>query len=205
MGARVPAGRPDDRHRAARAHSHHRSGRVSARRSKACRAVWLVQDGGLLDVGVHPDFAKNGWIYLAFSETGRHQPGASTTRIIRARIRNDRLVDQETLFQAPQALYWPDNTHFGARFLFDKRGHVFYSIGDRGHDTDAQDLGEPIRQAAPHQRRWHGAGGQPVRRSRRRGEDDLELRPSQPAGTGLAPGDRRALVHASTARAAATS
>ncbi len=31
--------------------------------------VWERQDGGLFDVEVHPQYAKNGWIYLAYSET----------------------------------------------------------------------------------------------------------------------------------------
>jgi glucose/arabinose dehydrogenase len=105
--------------------------------------VWVKQDGGLLDVGVHPAYARNGWIYLAFTEPGGSEPAASTTRVIRARVRGDALVDQETLFQAAPALYWRDDTHYGARFLFDTQGHVFYSIGDRGHDRDAQDLGSP--------------------------------------------------------------
>ena len=30
--------------------------------------VWERQDAGLLDVEVHPQYAKNGWIYLAYSE-----------------------------------------------------------------------------------------------------------------------------------------
>ena len=34
--------------------------------------VHVQQDGGLLDVEVHPQYAKNGWIYLAYSEM---QPG----------------------------------------------------------------------------------------------------------------------------------
>jgi glucose/arabinose dehydrogenase len=47
------------------------------------------------------------------------------------------------MYKAPAALYWADDTHFGARFLFDKSGHLFYSIGDRGHEKDAQDLSLP--------------------------------------------------------------
>jgi len=31
--------------------------------------VWEKQDGGLLDVEVHPEYAKNGWIYLSYAET----------------------------------------------------------------------------------------------------------------------------------------
>src|SRR3954451_14885356 len=35
---------------------------------KATPKVWEKQDGGLLDVEVHPQYAKNGWIYLSYSE-----------------------------------------------------------------------------------------------------------------------------------------
>ena len=82
--------------------------------------IWVRQDGGLMDVALHPDYARTGWVYLAFSETGGTAQGASTTRIIRGRIKDGALTDQQTLFQAPQDLYWPDNTHFGLRFFFDK-------------------------------------------------------------------------------------
>ncbi len=36
---------------------------------KGTPKVWEKQDGGLLDVEAHPQYAKNGWIYLAYSET----------------------------------------------------------------------------------------------------------------------------------------
>ncbi len=36
---------------------------------KGTPKVWEKQDGGLLDVAAHPQYAKNGWIYLAYSET----------------------------------------------------------------------------------------------------------------------------------------
>ena len=31
--------------------------------------VWEKQDGGMLDVEVHPQYARNGWIYLSYAET----------------------------------------------------------------------------------------------------------------------------------------
>ena len=31
---------------------------------------WTVQDGGLLDVEVHPRYAENGWIYLSYAVAG---------------------------------------------------------------------------------------------------------------------------------------
>src|SRR3954453_11558441 len=36
---------------------------------KGTPKVWEKQDGGLLDVEVHPQYAKNGWIYLSYAET----------------------------------------------------------------------------------------------------------------------------------------
>ena len=104
--------------------------------------VWAQQDGGLMDVALHPDFAKNGWIYLSYADPGLKK-GASMTAIVRGRVRGSNWVDQETLYKAPPELYWDDNTHFGSRFLFDREGHLFYSIGDRGHQDDAQDLSLP--------------------------------------------------------------
>src|SRR5262249_50786374 len=35
---------------------------------KGTPKVWEKQDGGLFDVEVHPQYAKNGWIYLSYSE-----------------------------------------------------------------------------------------------------------------------------------------
>lgn len=104
---------------------------------------WLKQDGGLFDVAVHPDYARNGWIYLSYSEPGGGEAGASSTRVIRGRLRDNQLVDQETLFQAPPALYFNSNIHYGSRFFFDHDGYLYFSIGDRGYRDDAQSLASP--------------------------------------------------------------
>jgi len=105
-------------------------------------AVWAQQDGGLFDVEVHPDYARNGWIYLSYSEAGDNK--SSMTVVIRGRIRDGRWIDQETIYRAPPDLYWAGNTHYGSRFLFDRGGYLFYSIGDRGREMEAQDLSKPI-------------------------------------------------------------
>jgi aldose sugar dehydrogenase len=104
-------------------------------------AVWTQQDGGLFDVELDPDFTKNGWIYLSYADPGPE--GSSMTVIVRGRIKGGRWVDQETLYKAPPELYWANNIHYGSRFIFDKQGHLFYSIGDRGRESDAQDLSKP--------------------------------------------------------------
>jgi glucose/arabinose dehydrogenase/galactose mutarotase-like enzyme len=106
--------------------------------------IFVRQDGGLLDVIAHPDYAKNGWLYLAYTETGK-APATSMTVVIRGRIRDGRWVDQETLFRAEQKDYTArDYSHYGCRFLFDPTGHLFFTIGDRGRPEDAQSLSSPL-------------------------------------------------------------
>jgi aldose sugar dehydrogenase len=103
--------------------------------------VWSVQDGGLFDVEVHPDYARNGWIYLSYSEPG---PGkTSNTVIIRGKVRDNAWVDQQVLFKGAPDSYNTQNFHYGTRFVFDKAGHLFYSLGDKGRVEDAQDLSKP--------------------------------------------------------------
>ena len=103
---------------------------------------WVRQDGGLLDVALHPRFAENHLVYLAYSEAGA-EPRTSTTRIIRGRLQEGRLVDQQPIFRAPATLFWVNNSHYGARLLFDRDQHLLFSLGDRGHMGDAQDLSSP--------------------------------------------------------------
>jgi glucose/arabinose dehydrogenase len=103
--------------------------------------VWSEGQGGLMDVAVHPDHAQSGWIYLSFSDPG--PGGTAMTKVVRGRLREGALVDQQTLFEAPKALYRRGGVHFGSRFVFDGKGHLFFSIGERGHQDDAQDLSRP--------------------------------------------------------------
>jgi glucose/arabinose dehydrogenase len=103
-------------------------------------AVWSVGQGGLLDVAVHPDYATNGWIYLSYTHGG---PDASAmTAVMRARLKDGALVDQQTLYDPPVELYRTGPNHFGSRFVFDK-GYLFFTIGERDHRDDAQDLTRP--------------------------------------------------------------
>ena len=68
VGPGVPARRPPARHRASRAPAHHRQGQAPAGAVKGTPKVWERQDSGMLDVAIHPQYAKNGWIYLAYTE-----------------------------------------------------------------------------------------------------------------------------------------
>jgi aldose sugar dehydrogenase len=97
-------------------------------------AVHAVGQGGLMDVRLHPDFKENRWVYFTYSEAG--QEGKATTALGRARLENQKLVDFKKIFTA-QALTGR-NIHFGSRLVFDRKGHLFLTIGDRGVPDEAQ-------------------------------------------------------------------
>ena len=101
---------------------------------------------GLFDVVLHPDYAKNGWINLAYSDPQKNAAGqaVSLTRIIRGKLKDGALVEQQTIFQAPLEFYRPEGgVHFGGRIAFDRAGYLFFTIGERGDGTNAQKLDRP--------------------------------------------------------------
>lgn len=111
-------------------------------------AVWEKQDGGLLDVEVHPRYARNGWIYLSYSEAmPGHTPTPalrdppSMTVIVRGRIsKANAWTDQQVVFRASGAVYNSSNAHYGSRFLFDRNNRLYFSLGDKQVLAHAQDL-----------------------------------------------------------------
>jgi glucose/arabinose dehydrogenase len=103
--------------------------------------VWAQSQGGLLVVEAHPDYARNGWIYLAFSDPGE-KAGEAMTAVVRGRIRDGRWVDEEQIYRAPRELYRSAGVHFGTRLVF-AEGYLFFGIGDRGAQDQAQDLKRP--------------------------------------------------------------
>src|SRR4029453_10726511 len=68
----------------------------------------VMEDSGLLDVVLHPDYAKNGWIYFSYSEG---EPHYSTTVVDRARLDGDRLVARERILTADA--WSEDSFHYG--------------------------------------------------------------------------------------------
>lgn len=121
---------------------------------------WVRQDGGFFDIAVAGD-PKNPWIYLSYSEVlpgyDRPLPGPgpiekdgpqlppAMTRIVRGHINaKNEWVDQQDIFRAPVSMYTPSVIHYGSRFLVDGKGHVFYTLGDRGEMAHSQRLDSPL-------------------------------------------------------------
>ena len=168
VGPGVPARRPHAGHREGRAAPHRREGRARCREPVGgVPAVWSKGQGACSTSRVHPDYAKNGWIYLSYSDPGPND--SAMTAVVRGKLKDGALVEQQTLFKAPAELYRTGNVHFGSRFVFDGKGHVFFSIGERGQQGRRAG---PVTRPNGKVHRIHDDGrdpdGQPVRRQGRR-------------------------------------
>lgn len=121
---------------------------------------WVRQDGGFFDIAVAGD-RKNPWIYLSYAEIlpgyDKPLPGdgpprkdgpplpPAMTRIVRGHINaKGQWTDQQDIFRAPPSMYTPSVIHYGSRFLVDGKGHIFYTLGDRGDMTHSQRLDSPL-------------------------------------------------------------
>ena len=95
--------------------------------------VYNRGQGGLLDIALHPDYAKNGWIYITYAaEEGEGEGG--NTKLIRTKLQDGSLTQIESLYKAT-----PNSTkgqHFGSRIVFDNEGFLYFSIGERGNNNE---------------------------------------------------------------------
>lgn len=103
-------------------------------------AVAARGQGGLLDVALDPDFAREPWVYLSYSEAG---DGGAGTAVARGRLTGQgaqaRLEDVQVIFrQLPKS---SGGNHFGSRLVFGRDGRLFVTLGDRfSHRDQAQTL-----------------------------------------------------------------
>jgi glucose/arabinose dehydrogenase len=103
--------------------------------------------GGLLDVSLHPQFATNHLIYLAYSKPAEGV-GDATTAVYRARWDGGAtLADGKDIFVAKSVKAATDQSigpasgSFGARFAWDKDGLLYVSLGERNVPQTAQEPG----------------------------------------------------------------
>lgn len=99
--------------------------------------VQAQNQGGLLDVSVHPDYENNGWIYLTYSKPNGGNDTA--TAVARAQLDGYSLINVEDVFV--QDRFSSPGRHYGSRIAWTNDGKMLISIGDRGTDPPrAQDL-----------------------------------------------------------------
>jgi len=91
--------------------------------------------GGLLDIELHPDYAKNGWLYISYSKFKMEEKvKLSTTAIIRAKIKDNALTEIQEIFEALP--YTRTRHHYGSKLMFDDKGYLFFSVGERGKENE---------------------------------------------------------------------
>ncbi|WP_207425371.1 PQQ-dependent sugar dehydrogenase [Pedobacter sp. SYSU D00535] len=97
--------------------------------------VFAKGQGGLLDIKLHPNYAKNGWLYLAYAKP---MPGGATTALMRAKLQGNQLVEKTDIFTATPVL--SADYHFGSRIAFDNENYLFLVVGERGTKPKVQQL-----------------------------------------------------------------
>jgi glucose/arabinose dehydrogenase len=105
-----------------------RNGRLLPDPVAGLPAVRTGGQGGLLDVVVHPQFATNKLVYFSYSKPSQDTL-QGTTAVARGRFENDRLVGVEDIIQTK--VWSRGRGHHGSRLVFDGKGHLYISLGDR--------------------------------------------------------------------------
>ncbi|MDX2265333.1 MAG: PQQ-dependent sugar dehydrogenase [Hyphomicrobiales bacterium] len=112
-----------------------RDGKLSAPLKGAPESVQRGQ-GGLLDIALHPKFADNRLVYIAYSGSG---DGGAGTEVARARFTGEAFEGLEVIFRA--APKTGGTAHYGGRLAFMPDGHLIITLGDRySRMKDAQTL-----------------------------------------------------------------
>ncbi|MDH5660304.1 MAG: PQQ-dependent sugar dehydrogenase, partial [Gammaproteobacteria bacterium] len=97
--------------------------------------VMAEGQGGMLDVAISPNYKNDGWIYFTYV---KNIDGEGATVLARAKLKLNRFYEWQELLVSESTT--DASQHFGSRIAFDKKGHVFFGIGDRGERPNAQDL-----------------------------------------------------------------
>lgn len=97
--------------------------------------VFAEGQGGLLDVVIDPDFKNNSYVYYTYSAINGDK---QATRLERAKLVGNKLTESKELFTASPFI--DSGYHFGSRIVFDGKGHIFISIGERNKRELAQKL-----------------------------------------------------------------
>lgn len=114
--------------------------------------VHAADQGGLLDVALHPSFPDESWVYLTYAAT--NDAGESATHVGRGRLDADEpaLSSFEVLHVAEP--FVDSDGHYGSRAVFGDDGALYVTVGDRqfkdfGPDHVSQDpsneLGATLR------------------------------------------------------------
>jgi len=105
--------------------------------------IYYRGQGGLLDVEIHPNFENNNIVYISYSDLiDKPFKNISFTAVARAKLDNYELKNFKVIYRASDNHYSSSPYHFGSRIAIDEK-YIYFSIGDRGKQNDAQDKLSP--------------------------------------------------------------
>ncbi len=90
--------------------------------------------GGLLDLALHPDFARNGLVYWTYAAPG---PGGSSTALARGRLEGATVKEASTIWTMQKRS--GSTVHYGSRIRFGADGKLYLTTGERGEQSRARD------------------------------------------------------------------
>lgn len=96
-----------------------------------------IGQGGLMEVAVHP---TNGYVYLSLTDPAPGDRRRGQTKIVRGKLVGNALTGVTDVWKAPADSYTGQGIHFGSKIVFDGKGHVFFTVGERGTRLQAQEL-----------------------------------------------------------------
>ncbi len=107
--------------------------------------AYIRGQGGVLDIALDPNFTKNQWVYISYSEGTKKDNGLSIARFT---LTDDALIEPVEIFRQSSRRSTP--AHYGGRIAFSDDATLFVSTGDAYNNReDAQkpdsQLGKIIR------------------------------------------------------------